>query len=100
MASDYVHSVYGGDFNITELMQNLQQSFDDSAKDVGSFILDEDTLSNIDRAINILSQIQSVTEGARSDKATLQPLSSLGKPIDNIWGINKTLNDIAKKSGD
>ena len=101
IADSYISTVYGGnEFKISDLFNTLANLENQSKEDVSQFILKSDLDKQITQADIVLNQLMSIAEGARTDDASLVMFDNNLKPKDNIWGINKTLNDVAKASGD
>lgn len=104
IADSYINAVYGGNnFKVSDIFTKLSSLENQSASDLSQFMLTEDLNNQITRADRVLAQIESITEGARSDDATLIKFNVQNNTVttkDNIWGINATLNDVAKRSGD
>ena len=101
IADNYISTVYGGnEFKISDLFNTLANLENQSKEDVSQFILKSDLDKQITQADIVLNQLMSIAEGARTDDASLVMFDNNLKPKDNIWGINKTLNDVAKASGD
>ena len=101
IADSYISTVYGGnEFKISDLFNTLANLENQSKEDVSQFILKSDLDKQITQADIVLNQLMSIAEGARTDDASLVMFDNNLKPKDNIWGINKTLNDVAKASED
>ena len=101
IADSYISTVYGGnEFKISDLFNTLANLENQSKEDVSQFILKSDLDKQITQADIVLNQLMSIAEGARTDDASLVMFDNNLKPKDNIWGINKTLNDVAKAGGD
>ena len=101
IADNYISTVYGGnEFKISDLFNTLANLENQSKEDISQFILKSDLDKQITQADIVLNQLMSIAEGARTDDASLVMFDNNLKPKDNIWGINKTLNDVAKASGD
>lgn len=101
IADNYISTVYGGnEFKISDLFNTLTNLENQSKEDISQFILKSDLDKQITQADIVLNQLMSIAEGARTDDASLVMFDNNLKPKDNIWGINKTLNDVAKASGD
>ena len=84
-----------------DLMSQLQTLESATSSDISKFSLNEDTIQYIYQAKRVLKQLQSLVEGARDDDASQTNFDrETMAPKNNIWGINKTLNDIAKTSKD
>lgn len=101
IADNYISTVYGGnEFKISDLFNTLANLENQSKEDISQFILKSDLDKQITQADIVLNQLMSIAEGARTDDVSLVMFDNNLKPKDNIWGINKTLNDVAKVSGD
>ena len=101
IADNYISTIYGGnEFKISDLFNTLANLENQSKEDVSQFILKSDLDKQITQSDIVLNQLMSIAEGARTDDASLVMFDNNLKPKDNIWGINKTLNDVAKASGD
>lgn len=101
IADNYISTVYGGNgFKISDLFNTLSNLEDQSKEDISQFILKSDLDKQITQADIVLNQLMSIAEGARTDDISLVMFGDNLKPKDNIWGINKTLNDVAKSSKD
>lgn len=101
IADNYISTIYGGnEFKISDLFNTLANLENQSKEDISQFILKSDLDKQITQADIVLNQLMSIAEGARTDDASLVMFDNNLKPKDNIWGINKILNDVAKISGD
>ena len=102
IADNYIESVYGGNqVKVSELFTKLQSLENQSTSDISQFLLTDDLSNQITQVDRVLNQLQSISEGARTDDASLVMFDNQTvSPKDNIWGINKTLNDVAKQSKD
>lgn len=97
------YALASGQSQITfkDLMDQLQTLESATSSDISKFSLNEDTIQYIYQAKRVLKQLQSLVEGARDDDASQTNFDrETMTPKNNIWGINKTLNDIAKTSKD
>lgn len=84
-----------------DLMNQLQKLEEATSSDISKFTLNEKTIQYINQAKRVLHQLKSLVEGARDDDAALTLFDrTTMTPKNNVWGINKTLNDIAEKSKD
>ena len=97
----YNSAINGSPIKISEVFEKLKALESQSSSDVSQFLLDDDLSKQLNQASVILDQVQSIVSGARTDDAALTMVDeNTLQPKDNIWGINKTLNDIAKASKD
>lgn len=74
--------------NITQLLERLNQSFNDVSSNITRFNMDEQLYKDLDNAIHTIEMYQAAIKGARTDNAG----------SGNYFGYNATLNEIAKKS--
>lgn len=87
---------------ISKLLETLGNRITTSKDNISSFNLDSDLYSQINEAIRTIELYEAAIEGARVD--TVDPfkvsMDSNNRVVDesNIWGINKTLNEVHQKS--
>lgn len=72
---------------LSQLIQRLNNSFNDTINDIQNFQLSEELYTELNNAIYTLQLYQAAIQGARTDNAS----------INNLFGYNATLNEIAKK---
>ena len=101
LANKYALITGQSSISFIDLMNQLQKLEEATSSDVSKFTLNEKTIQYINQAKRVLHQLKSLVEGARDDDAALTEFDgNTMTPKNNIWGINKTLNDIAEKSKD
>lgn len=101
IANHYALATGQSQISFKDLMNQLQTLESATSSDISKFSLKEDTLQYIYQAKRVLKQLKSLVEGARDDDASLTNFDKKTMtPKNNVWGINKTLNDIAKESKD
>ena len=85
----------------SQLLKDLQKSEVSTDGDPSKFSINDSTKKRLIQASILLNQLEAIAEGARSDNADLKVFDDKsGTPRDNIFGINKTLNDVAHSSKD
>lgn len=85
--NEFAISIGNEPINLTELIQRLNNSFNDVADNVTKFNMDEQLYKDLNNAIYTLELYQASIRGARTDGANL----------NNIFGYNATLNEVAAK---
>ncbi len=85
--NEFAISIGNEPINLTELIQRLNDSFNDTADNVTKFNMDEQLYKDLNNAIYTLELYQASIRGARTDGANLS----------NIFGYNATLNEVAAK---
>ena len=99
----YGSAINGAPLHVSQLFEKLNSLGQQTKSDVTQFLVSDDISRDINQTLILLDQLQSIVEGARTDNAALTMFdtnSNTLSPKDNIWGINKVLNDIAAESGD
>ena len=101
IANHYALATGQSQISFKDLMDQLQTLESATSSDISKFSLKEDTIQYIYQAKRVLKQLKSLVEGSRDDDASQTNFDKeTMTPKNNIWGINKTLNDIAKASKD
>ena len=72
---------------LSELIQRFNNIFNDASKDIQNFQLSETLYTELNNAIYTLQLYQAAIQGARTDNAS----------INNLFGYNAVLNEVAKK---
>ncbi len=73
--------------NISQLQEKVNKFIDSSREDVSEFTLSSTLEQELDNAITVLELYKAIIAGSRTDNANL----------DNLFGYNATLNEVAKK---
>ena len=87
--NEFAISIGEDPVNFTELIQKINNSFNDTSKDVANFTLSETLYNELNNAIYLLELYQAAIRGARTDNAGL----------NNLFGYNATLNEVSTKLG-
>lgn len=85
--NEFAISIGNEPINLTQLIERLNASFNDVTDNVTKFNMDEQLYKDLNNAIHTLKLYQASIRGARTDGANL----------DNIFGYNATLNEVAGK---
>lgn len=85
--NEFAISIGNEPIKLTELIQRLNNSFNDVSDNVTKFNMDEQLYKDLNNAIYTLELYQASIRGARTDGANLS----------NIFGYNATLNEVAAK---
>lgn len=75
--------------SIIELIKKVNQSFNENAKDISAFNMEDTTLQELDNTIFTLQLYKASILGARTDNVNL----------NDLYGYNATLNEVSKKVG-
>lgn len=82
------------DFNsLYDKINGLLQSKKDN---IAEFVIDSDLNASLQEALSILELYKAIINGAKTDNVSFG-ISELGKDASDLWGYNKTLNEINKQ---
>lgn len=88
--NEFSISIGNDPINITQLLEKLNASLEDSSDNITKFNMDEQLYRNLDNAIQTIQLYQAAILGARTDAAG----------IDNYYGYNATLNEVSQQMDD
>ncbi len=85
--NEFSISIGNEPINLTQLIQRLNDSFNDVSDNVTKYNMDEQLYKDLNNALYTMQLYQASIRGARTDGANL----------GNIFGYNATLNEVAAK---
>ena len=88
--NEFTISIGENPVNLTQLIERLNNAYNDHRDDITNFVLDDQLEKELNSAIFLLQLYQAAIRGARTDNADL----------NNLFGYNVTLNEIADKLGE
>lgn len=87
--NQFLISIGQNPISILDLIRKVNQSFNENAKDISAFNLDDSTLTELDNTIFTLNMYRASIIGAQTDNAD----------TNNLFGYNATINEVSKKLG-
>ena len=86
-------------YSVSQLLEELGNAIQTNKTNIGQFTFGEDIHHAINEADRVIDLYIAALEGARTD--TVDPFkinTTTGKTEENLWGINKVLNEVHAKA--
>ena len=86
-------------YSVSQLLEELGNAIQTNKTNIGQFTFGEDIHHAINEADKVIDLYIAALEGARTD--TVDPFkinTTTGKTEENLWGINKVLNEVHAKA--
>lgn len=88
-------SLTNNGINFKKLFDKINKIFYSKQQDISEFAIDSDLKQSLKESLDVLELYKSIINGAKTDNVKFG-ISESGKDATDLWGYNKTLNEVNK----